>query len=317
MKKLLFLAILFGILVTPAWARGSQEESSDSLKVITTIFPLYDFSREVGGELADVSLILPPGVEAHSYEPTPRDIIRINQADIFIYAGEAMEPWAQRVIQSLTSKNIIIIDASSELDLIEGHHHHDDDHHHDDYHDDEHHDDLDPHFWTDPLRVKTLIDEIAKAFIQADEENSAYYLENARLYKEQLDELHEKISTTVETLRIRTILYGGHFAFGYFSQRYGFDHISPYTGFSPSAEPTAQKIVELIETMRALGLEVIYHEELIDPRVARVIAEETGAELLLLHGIHNVTKDELARGVTYISLMEENLRMLVKGLGTR
>lgn len=162
-----------------------------------------------------------------------------------------------------------------------------------------------------------VVEHITKGFIEADSDGSDYYKANAEKYTQQLRQLHETIASTVETLRVRSIIYGGHFAFGYFAQRYGFEHVSPYAGFSPNAEPTAQRIVELIDIMRDLDLKVIYHEELIEPRVARIIAEETGAKLMLLHGIHNVSREEQARGVTYISLMEENLQRLVEGIGQK
>ncbi len=301
------------LLCIPAalFAAGAQEAETDQITVVTTIFPLYDFAREIGGEHADVSLILPPGVEAHSFEPAPRDIVRINHADIFIYAGEAMEPWAHRVIESLSNPELVLVDISEHVALLEA-----DDHHHDDD-DDHHHSGTDPHFWTDPLTARRAVQVIESVFIQADGDHEEYYRKNSQEYQGKLEELHLQIKEAVEDFEVRTILYGGHFAFGYFAHRYGLDHVSPYRGFSPSAEPAPQSISQLIELMREYELDVVYHEELIDPRVARIIADETGAQLELLHGMHNVSREELEAGVTYLSLMEDNLQKLIEGLGTK
>ena len=327
MRRFALFALITMLMTTaafPAFSRGTAEQEESRLKVVTTLFPLYDFSREVGGDLINVTLILPPGVEAHSFEPSPRDMITINNADVFIYTGEAMEPWAGRVIRGLTNRNITIVDTSLGMELIEGHHHHHDDDHHDGedhHHDDDHHDEeenhydmADPHIWTDPVRAKSMVERIAEGFAAADPAHRDIYFANAASYKEKLEDLHQKISHTLEHVRVRTILYGGHFAFGYFAQRYDLDHVSPYAGFSPNAEPTPGSIIELIRLMRELELSVIFHEELIEPRVARIIAEETGAELMLLHGIHNVSRDELARGESYLSLMEQNLERLALAL---
>jgi len=308
---MIILILSFGMFSLSAF--GQQEEPSESLKAVTTIFPLFDFTRTIGGEHIEVSLILPPGVEAHSYEPAPRDIVQINQADLFIYAGKEMEPWANRVIQSLTSPDIHIVDASKPIDLLEApedhHHSHNGDNHND------HHDSADPHFWTDPVLVKDVVDAIAQSLIETDPENASYYEAQAQAYNRELDALHEDIQKAVESFEATTILYGGHFAFGYFANRYGLDHISPYSGFSPSSEPTSRRIAELIRKMEELDLDVIYHEELIEPRIARIISEETGAQMKLLHGLHNVTKQEKEEGATYISIMRENLEKLKEGLG--
>jgi zinc transport system substrate-binding protein len=123
------------------------------------------------------------------------------------------------------------------------------------------------------------------------------------------------IRATLEKCKSRTIIYGGHFAFGYFARRYGLEYLSPYAGFSPNAEPTPRKIAELIETLKKTGSSCIYYEELLEPRVARIIAENTGAKLLLLHGAHNISRDELDQGVTYLEIMQGNLERLKLGLG--
>ena len=127
--------------------------------------------------------------------------------------------------------------------------------------------------------------------------------------------MDKKFVETFSKVKHKTIIHGGHFAFGYFAKRYGLEYISPYDGFSPNAEPTPKKISELMNNMKSLGLNVIYYEELIDPKVAKIISEETGGKMLLLHGAHNISKEELESGISYIEIMESNLDRLKEGLG--
>lgn len=318
-------------------AAGCAQESGEILTeedkplVIATLFPQYDFTREIAGDKVEVILLLPPGVEPHSYEPSPRDIVDIQSADMFVYTGAYMEPWAERIVESAEGSSLLIVDTSIGIELMdeEDHHHHDHDHEHNHEHDHDHdhehehehehdhhhhHGGKDPHFWLDPLLAQVMVDHIITGLVKVDPENAGYYEDNGEAYKQRLAELHHKLEDGLADIEDRTILYAGHFAFGYFAARYNLEHISPYEGFAPDAEPTPGNIAELIESVKKSGSKVIYYEELIDPKIARVVAEQTGAEMMLLHGAHNVTAEELAGGATYISLMEENLEKLLEGL---
>ena len=291
MKPPSFLLIVLACSLALSGCSGDRVEQG-TVQVVTTLFPLYDFSRQIGGDRVSVNLLLPPGVEAHVYEPTPRDIVRIVQADVFVYTGEAMEPWAEDLLAGVSRDSLVVADSSQGILLTE-----------------------DPHFWLDPVQAKVMVDNIARALIQADPKNRDYYEELTNIYKEKLTALDRNIADAMARVQHRTILHSGHFAFGYFAKRYNLNHLSPYAGFEPNSQPTPKNIVELIKKMAALGVKVIYYEELLEPEVARVIVQETGAEMLLLHGVHNVSKQELARGVSYISIMEENLENLKIGLG--
>jgi zinc transport system substrate-binding protein len=284
---------------------------TDKLTVITTLFPLYDFSRQVGGEHADVSLLLPPGVEAHTYEPTPADIVKINNADVFIYTGNYMEPWVDDILSGLVNTNLLVVDASTNILLMSScsNHDHEGETHH--CHD---HGTIDPHIWLDPLNAQIMVTTITHALAQKDPEHRNIYHANARDFTVKLKTLHHTVSNVISRCTHRMLLSGGHYTFGYFAYRYGLSHLSPYPGFSPNAEPTPKRIIELIQTMKKHGIRYIFHEELIDPDVARIIAEETGAELLMLHGAHNVSKQELKNNVSYIILMTNNLEQLKTGL---
>ncbi|MBF0594630.1 MAG: zinc ABC transporter substrate-binding protein [Candidatus Omnitrophica bacterium] len=302
-------AFFLGVLLMPGaplWAQGlagqdalssgtSLEARLSPVRVETTLFPLYDMARAVGGEQADVALLIPPGIEPHSFEPSPADIVRINDSDIFIYTGETMEPWVGKLLPGISNQNLQIIAASQGLAQQGG----------------------DPHVWLDPDNDCKIVDAIALAFIDRDPEHQAAYRERADKYKAALTVLDAAYRTGLKDCRSRTIVYGGHFAFAYLAARYGLDQVSPYGGFAPDAEPAPRAVAELVARMRTLGTHTVFYEELIDPKVARVIAEETGAAQVLLSAAHNISADEKAAGVTFLSIMEDNLKKLKAGLECR
>jgi len=290
--------------------KETLKKDNEKIQIITTLFPQYDFAKKVGGDRVDVKLLIPPGVEAHSFEPTPRDMVSIEKADIFIYTNEYMEPWAVKIAENVKSDELIIIDASKDVELmdIDGYEEHD-------HHDDHDHGDKDPHIWTDPIYAKYMVNNIVDGLIKSDPENSEFYIKNGEDYKKELDALHKKIKTALEKTQSNKIIYGGHFAFGYFAKRYNLEYISPYVGFSPNAEPNPQKILELIKNLEESGTNTIFYEELIEPKVAKILSKETNAQILLLHAAHNVSKEELESNLSYIDIMEGNLERLKEGLG--
>ncbi|HBQ63739.1 MAG TPA: ABC transporter substrate-binding protein [Clostridiales bacterium] len=289
--------------------------------VITTLFPQYDFIRQIAGDKVEFRLLIPPGVEPHAYEPTPRDLADIRRADLFVYTGDAMEPWVKQLLEADPDGGMQVVDASRGIELWDGeesgeqetedHGIEEPDAHEHDSHT------LDPHIWLDPVLAQTIVDNITDGLAAADPANSLYYRAQALEYKKKLQELHQRFEYALQNTQTRTLLFGGHFVFGYFARRYGLDYETPYFGFSPNAEPAPQAIAQLIQTMESHGLDTIFYEELVQPRVAQVIAQQTGANMLLLHGAHNLSKAELDAGVTYLDIMEQNLINLKLGLGSR
>lgn len=302
------LIIAIGLVSLMGCNSNNSDKDNDKLQIITTLFPQYDFAKQIVKDKGDVSLLLPPGVEAHSYEPTPQDVVKIRNADVFIYTSEYMEPWAVKMVADIGSEDLKVINLSEGLTLIET----------DDYEDDDHHpeaDGKDPHTWLDPVYAQQMVKNISDGLVEIDEPNKEYYTNNSATYIEELKDLDQSFVDTFNKVKTKTIIYGGHFAFGYFTNRYGLEHISPYSGFSPNAEPTPNRIVELIKTLETSDIKVIYYEELVDPKVATIISEQTGAKMLLLHGAHNISKEELASDITYVEIMYENLEKLKEGLG--
>lgn len=290
------------------------------LSVVTTIFPLYDWARIVGGDRVQVTQLLPPGVEAHSYAPRPSDLLTLHRANVFLFLGDDLEPWARDLVGGIDNPGLRVIEAGQAVPRAGEDE--DDPHEHDAHaappsaDHDHRHGPHDPHVWLDPVLAQSLVAAIADGLAAADPAGADAYRANATRYQAELQDLHQRNAATLATARHREILYGGHFAFGYFARRYGLTHRSPYTGFSPNAAPTPTQMADLIRAVRDSGQNVIFHEELLDPRVARVIASETGARLELLHGAHNLTRAERERGdITYLSLMNDNLAKLRLALG--
>jgi zinc transport system substrate-binding protein len=304
MKKVIVLTLL--LLIPALWIEPAGAADSPKLQIVTTIFPLYDWARQIGGDKVDVTQLLPPGVEAHTFAPLPGDVVRLNQAEVFVYTGANMEPWADDLLAGLDNKHLQVIDTSREIELPA-----EDDHEPDHEHE---HDGLDPHIWVDPVLAQNMVRTIAAGLATRDPANKDFYITNADAYNAQLDSLNQDIVAGLAQCKQRTIIYGGHFAFGHFARRYGLEHVSPYPGFAPDSQPSPKAIAHLIRQMKKLDIKAVYYEELLEPKVARVIAEETGAQLLLLHGAHNLTKEERTQRLSYLSIMRDNLQRLKIGL---
>jgi zinc transport system substrate-binding protein len=286
---------------------GGSPADSSRLKVITTLFPLYDFARNVAGDKARVTLLLPPGMEPHSFEPKPGDMLKVMSADLLVYSGKSMEPWVEGILKGVENKNLLIVDSSTGINLVEQREATDkDDHGHG-------HGKADPHVWLDLSKAEKMVDNILEGLVTKDPTNREYYKGNAEAYKVRKREMDEKYRTTLLTCKNRMFVHGGHFAFGYLANRYNLHYISAYRG-SPDAEPTPKRLIELKNVLKRFNLHYVFYEELITPRVAEIISRETGAALLKLHGAHNVTREELEKGITFLSIMENNLNNLMVGL---
>jgi zinc transport system substrate-binding protein len=317
MKKaclpILTIAILTVLLCPACGKNENMAVGEKKLRVVTTLFPLYDFARQVGRERIEVNLLLPPGIEAHAFEPRPADIRRIQDADIFLFTNKFMEPWVDGLLKGVDARSLIIVDTSQSITLLqrtdgqegEEHARHDDS------------GNADPHIWLDFSNAMRMVDTIASQFIAKDPHGKDFYMKNAAEYKKRLEELDEKYKNTLSHCKNRVIVHAGHFAFGYLTNRYGINYISAYKGFSPDAEPTPRRLVEITKNVRRYGVKYIYYEELVTPKVANIISKETGCGLLMLHGAHNVTREEMQGGVTFTSLMEKNLENLKMGLECR
>ena len=330
---------------TAGCSKGGSDNSGDDgdgsgkkLKIVATLFPQYDFARQIVGDYADVTLLLPPGMESHSYDLRPADMIEIRESDMFIYTGKYMEAWAQTITASLDD-SVMVVDVSDGITLekekdyfVDEHSAHedtdeDDEHgaHGDTDEDDEHgaHEEhshaghtheYDPHIWTSPVYAMQMVENIVDALMEKDPQHAAEYRQRADEYIDKLSELDVAFRQVSEESTNKTIFFGGRFAMTYFVREYGFDCVSAYHDCSAESEPSISSVMRMIDEIKESGAKAVYYEELVDPKVARTIAEETGVKLLLLHSAHNVSRQEYESGVTYLDLMWNNVENLKEGL---
>ena len=320
MKRLIGLILLLTCLLLAACLDKkpvSKVTTGKKLVIITTLFPLYDFARTIAGDKAEVTLLLPPGVEAHSFEPRPDDVVKTAKAGLFIYTNKFMEPWADKFISGLDTTAVTVVDASKGITLQPArskHHHHTDQHKKGaDAHHHHQHPAMDPHIWLDLGNAQLMVDTIATAISAKDPSNSTTYAAHATALKQQLAQLDTDFRNGLSQCGKKTFLHGGHYAFGYLANRYGLQYEAAVS-VNADAEPNPARMIELIKQVKNSGLKYVFSEEMVSPRLTEAIAQETGAKVLTLHNLHNVSKDDLQAGTNYISLMRKNLANLKTGL---
>lgn len=292
-------------------AQSTNETKKETLTIVATLFPQYDFAKQIAKDKANVVLLLPPGMESHSYEPTPGDIITIENSDLFLYTGDDMEPWASGIAQNAQTKTMVV-NLSDGIKLAkESDEHHEEEHHKEE----EHHHNYNPHIWTSPVLAMKMADHIKEALMKADPDNEAFYEENAAAYEKQLLSLHHEIQDIVAHASHKTVYIGSRFSLYYFMEEYGLSYVAAYDSCEEEAEPSIKRVLSMIKSMEKEGSTAIYYEELTEPYIANTIGEAVGATPLLFHSCHNVSKDDLEQGVTYLSLMKQNAVNLKKGLG--
>lgn len=308
--------------------RTERKEGEQPLKVITTLFPYYDFTRQIAGDMIDLELIIPAGMDSHSFEPTPADMRKIEEADVLISNGGAMEHWVSEVLEAVdTSKLTVVVMMdyveAVEEEIVEGMEEETHDHSHGGEHEenshgekDSHEEEIeyDEHIWTSPVNAIKFTNIIADTLSKADPDHEKEYEAGRDKYEKELLKLHEGFQEVARNRERNTIIIGDKFPFRYLADAYGFQYRAAFSGCSTDTEPSAKTIAYLIDKVREEQLPVVYYLELSSRRVSEIISEETGAELRLLHSCHNVTRKELEEGVTYVELMEQNIENLRKGL---
>jgi len=281
--------------------------------VVTTLYPLYEFARQLAGDRMEVQLLLPPGVEPHHFEPTPDDLTRIHRAALFVYIGPFLEPWAERVIAGVDRQKVQVVAAAEQVKLLPAPSHagHDHDHRHQAgaaaY---------DPHVWLDFVADQAMVTTMLAAFVAVDPAGAEQYRQRAQQLNSQLAGLDQRYRQGLADCDSRVLLHGGHAAFGYLTHRYHLTYQAA-AGVTAELEATPQRMTQLVQQVRQYQVRAVFMEQLDSPRLADTLAAETGATVRRLHGAHNVGKDERQRGVTFIGLMEENLTQLQAGLGCR
>jgi zinc transport system substrate-binding protein len=287
----------------------TDDSSARKLSVYASFYPLYDFAKKVGGDKIEIVNLVPPGIEPHDWEPAAADMVSLETADVFLYNGADMEHWVDKVLASLKTEKLIVVEASEEIELIEGHHDEEEAHEEDDPHDEEGHD---PHVWLNPLYAKKQMEMIKKALIEADSANEAYYESNYQKYAAEFDALDIAFKEELSVLPNKDIIVA-HQAFGYLCAAYGLNQV-PIEGLSPDSEPDPARMTEVIAFAKEHQIKVIFFEELVNPKVAEVIAKAINAKTDVLNPVEGLTDEQIASGEDYISVMKQNLTALKSAL---
>lgn len=309
------LALLLALAVacTQPAARGA------GIPVTASFDTLAEFAARVGGSRVDVTTLVPPGAEPHDYEPTPRQLARVNRTRLLIYNGAGFDPWVDRLRRDLPS-DAVVVETTAGLPVLrvasdggpaggeatggpvageartaERA--------------------VDPHVWLDPLLAQRQVAAILRGLQTVDPGGADLYARNAARFQAELEALHRRYTATLRDCRQRTFITT-HGAFAYLARRYGLRMIA-ITGLSPEAEPSPARLRALVREARRQGVRVVYTETLVSPRLAETLAREVGARTGVLNPLEGLTPEERRAGRTYLTVMAENLQALAEGLGCR
>ncbi len=313
MKKILSIVILSAMLCSLLAGCGAEAEpETDGISVVATVFAPYDFAKQLIGERGEVTLLLPPGSESHSYEPSPKDLIEIQNCDLFIYVGGISDAWVADVLESVGDgvRTVTLMDCVEllEEEHVEGMEVEDDEHGDGDV-------EYDEHVWTSPRNAKLICEKIAAALCEADPEGEAEYMAALEGYSQELDELDAAFKDVVANGVRNTVVFADRFPLLYFAKAYGLEYYAAWPGCADEAEPSAATVTFLIDKVKEEKIPVVFHIELSNEDMADTVCSETGAKKMLFSACHNVTKEQFEAGVTYMELMWANVDALREALG--
>lgn len=345
MKKLalFFTAVLATALFlsgcgsTQTTENTKNQAEKDQLTIYTTIFPLEDFAKKIGGDSVKVESIYPPNIDAHTFEPSQKTMVNIAESDGFIYTGAGLEGFVDKAVEALKNENVKLIEAADGVTFIKGSDEHEDEHsdseHSDEHaseenHEDEHanedvhnhtaneenhnHGDLDPHIWLDPIRSITMAENIKNALVELKPEQKEAFEGNFEELKSELEQLDKEFNNTIQKGKIKEIIVS-HAAYGYWNDRYGLKQIS-IAGLSPTDEPSQKELQTIIKDAREKNIKYIIFEQNVASKITDVVKNEIKAEPLTLHNLESITEQEAKNQEDYVSLMKRNIETLKKAL---
>lgn len=315
MKKrygLLLVSMIVLILAACSNETSEKEKEDDGkLKIMTTFYPMYEFTKNIAGDKADVELLIPSTIEPHDWEPTPKDIGNIQKADLFVYNSDDMETWVSDITASIDSSDVSVVEASKGIKLIEEDEEAEEsEEEHEHEHEHEHSHQADPHVWLSPVLAQQEVQTITDALVKVDPDNKTYYETESSKYIEKLKALDEEYKTELKGITSNEFITQ-HTAFSYLAKEYGLVQV-PIAGISPDEEPSAAKLAELKKFAEEHKINVIYFEELTSSKVAETLANELGADTEVLNALEGLSDEQQKAGEDYITVMEENLKQLKK-----
>ena len=309
MKKLSMLLVALAMFIVGCG--GEKQSVSDKLQVAASFYPMAEFARNVAGDQAEVFVLVPDGAEAHDWEPSPSDLSRLGKAQVFVYNG-VVEPWAKQALTALSERKILAVQTGLGLYERAGETHEEEHHHHD------HgcaHGKQDPHVWISPKKAIKQVERITAVLCEADAKNAKYYQDNSAKYVEQLKALDIQLTNLAKNAP-RKVFVTAHAAFGHLADDYGLKQLA-VNGLSPHAEPTPADLQRLIKVVQEENVRYVFFETLTDPKLAKLVADETGAEISVLDPLEGLNEEGRKNKLDYLQIMQRNIHNLQIALNAK
>lgn len=304
MKRLIAILLCLCLVLCGCTAQPEKPHDETKLQIVCTSFPAYDFAREIAGDRAELTLLIKPGSEVHSYEPTPKDMIRIQESDLFICNGGESEQWAKTLITPELNTIYMMDCVDTVEESADGI-----------YNAEDGEPELDEHVWTSPLNAIKISEEICNALCKLDIDNAEAYKTNFAAYKAQLMALDREFRQVIKNSGKHTLVFADRFPMRYFALEYGLDCYAAFPGCSSETEPSAKTVAYLIDRVREDKIPAVLYMEFSNQKMADVICEDTGCKKLPFYSAHSVSAEQFEQGVSYLDLMRINLNSLKEALG--
>ena len=304
MKRKLIIVLV--VLLSLVGCSNKPKEDSGKLNVAVSFYIMEEFTNRIGGDKVTINNLVGSG-DAHHWEPTPKDIVSLEKADLLIVNGAGFEGWLPDVLNALKSKDLTVIDTSKSIQLLE--HNQEDEHEHHNEHD---HGDFDPHTWLSPKNALKQLNVIKDALVSKDPNNKDYYEENFNTARIEFEDLDKSFQETLKNTKRKDIVVA-HAAFGYLVNEYGLTQVA-VEGLTPDSEPAPSRISEIIEFVKEHDIKIIFFDSPANPKVAETIAKEVGVKASLLSPIESLTSQQESNKENYITIMKDNLEALKEAL---
>lgn len=304
MKRLIAALLCLCLMLCGCTAQPEKPHDETKLQIVCTSFPAYDFAREIADDRAELTLLIKPGSEVHSYEPTPKDMIRIQESDLFICNGGESEQWAKTLITPELNTIYMMDCVDTVEESADGI-----------YNAEDGEPELDEHVWTSPLNAIKISEEICNALCKLDTDNAEEYKMNFAAYKAQLMALDREFRQVIKNSGKHTLVFADRFPMRYFALEYGLDCYAAFPGCSSETEPSAKTVAYLIDRVRENKIPAVLYMEFSNQKMADVICEDTGCKKLPFYSAHSVSAEQFEQGVSYLDLMRINLNSLKEALG--
>lgn len=304
MKRLIAALLCLCLMLCGCTAQPEKPHDETKLQIVCTSFPAYDFAREIAGDRAELTLLIKPGSEVHSYEPTPKDMIRIQESDLFICNGGESEQWAKTLVTPELNTIYMMDCVDTVEESADGI-----------YNAEDGEPELDEHVWTSPLNAIKISEEICNALCKLDTDNAEAYKTNFAAYKAQLMALDREFRQVIKNSGKHTLVFADRFPMRYFALEYGLDCYAAFPGCSSETEPSAKTVAYLIDRVREDKIPAVLYMEFSNQKMADVICEDTGCKKLPFYSAHSVSAEQFEQGVSYLDLMRINLNSLKEALG--